>query len=197
MMKKLLFYLVLMIFGITGVAGATFMCKPPICPEGYDYNIWYDVDPVYEELDKGVSVNVSFDIQPYNSTYDYLNSALTVFVFWGTPNSHYDGEYYYNPSGHTQTESIYTNSFGWAFEPEWLGAPALNTLENTGSLSLDFKAWWSDSGECKTLKLKKAYLLAKGCDNPVPEPATLLLMGSGLVAFAGIGRKKIFKRKNK
>jgi hypothetical protein len=39
-----------------------------------------------------------------------------------------------------------------------------------------------------------AYSEFQAFGTPIPEPATMLLLGSGLIGLAGYGRKKFFKK---
>jgi len=73
--------------------------------------------------------------------------------------------------------SLDNNVYGWS-------VAGLFSLNAFGKYDVTFSSLWGE------FFFDSSTLVAKGEYNSVPEPATMLLLGLGLVGLAGVGRKK-------
>ncbi|GAB6907349.1 putative Secreted protein containing PEP-CTERM bacterial domain [Desulfosarcina cetonica] len=182
-MKKVIVFLcsLVLVFGLVSVASAV----PTTWTDTIDWNPdqfvddWNSVSYTHDITDDGFDTIFGGDyITDYSLTirlYDDQSGWDEVFVetaFISQPGIIGDG--FYNFSYTSET-------YGWSLA----GLIQLNLL---GTLDVTVTSVFGD------FYLDYSILTANGESAPVPEPATMLLLGTGLVGLAGASRKKIFKK---
>lgn len=176
-MKKLLIiaWALLMVFGVTGFAGAT----PWSDTVGDNHFIgWWDSYSYQHDITGDGFTPLSDVVTDYVLTIDldddggFLDSFEVAIV--SLPGVVSDGSYSFDYAN---------NEFGVSLA----GLIQINLL---GTLDVTISSIWGD------FWFDSSTLVANGYDGvaPVPEPATMLLLGAGLVGLAGYGRKKFFKK---
>jgi len=131
-----------------------------------------------------------------NSTdYDLIDATLSL---RHNGNSNNPGEVWFANSGANILIGQLSNSSGstWTTDNWVLGSTILSEMESTTPWSLTVKLNDYSTGIDK-IKLDWSTLSGNynviSVNNPVPEPGTIMLLGSGLMCVAAFGRKRFKK----
>jgi hypothetical protein len=180
-MKKLLLYVIssfILLLGMSGIATATI------------------IETVQLDFASGAQYNGTIT---YNDNYNGMTDT----------NGYLDGGSYDNiffswTWRENDSSEDYPNPGDWnddGYLDDWLMRDGESVNDSTNLyISL---SWDNDGGDIAYAFIddadysgvyKTADLMISATSNPVPEPATMLLFGTGLIGLAGVGRKKFFKK---
>jgi hypothetical protein len=188
-MKKLLVILsvFLLFLGFTGIASAAYFEDSW---EDYD-RVGYYVGEGDTDFYYGLNISIADDFRP---GIDYVTSAKL--WFWLDDDSYddaYEYAYVWSPgAGWNYAGEVDQNEVFGSFSVAGGGLWELNTF---GTITVGV---YSDSlydRQVNDFNWQGAKVEAYGYRyEPVPEPATMFLLGTGLIGLVGAGRKKFFKK---
>jgi hypothetical protein len=190
-MKKFLVFLaaISLVFGVVGTASAV----------PFEYSDWY-VD--LELIENGESLTWQHNINDggFNPATDTISTVTIdlglsddlcplldpLDIEWG-------GWRLGFIAGNFETAELFADGINYDVGEIDFGAYTINLaawlqLQDTGLLDVTLTGTGGD------FYFGFSHLEATGDTAPVPEPATMLLLGSGLIGLVGLGRKKFFKR---
>lgn len=216
-MKKILIFLfsIILVLGISGMAGATTYSFSPSDSDlwdldhGYYYTWAWDADDLKEALGLDECSVITAITLEFNNIYNHnaadesnlfvwlLDDGLTTGIAQYSDTSDGNVDEFLSWDGINlvtyetpDTDGVSTNdipAFGYyatdisySFTEEEIAAFILY-LNNGGTIGLGFDADCHYYNDGITLKVS------------VPEPATMLLFGAGLIGLAAVGRRKFIK----
>lgn len=176
-MRKLCILLVVLLFGVSAPAWADFLVVDVDIANGLtDSNATYWVGP-------DINNEIGND-QLLNANEVTEGTWLAALLGSTTPKVALDRDLFADP---TPTSLDYNPGFRWTYAVvKWNGF--WSAYQDDG----DFRLEVPTVGAYRNGISHVTFFDGEG--TPIPEPATMLLFGTGLVGLAGLGRRKLFKK---